>query len=290
MPVLYVVATPIGNLEDVTLRALRVLGEVSLIAAEDTRTTRKLLSHHGIHARLLSYNEHNKSARIPRLLAALREGDAALVSEGGTPAISDPGLDLVAAALEAGFAVTPIPGPSAVTAALAVSALPARQFTYLGFLPRRSGERRRLLASLCHDPRTVVAFESPHRLRRSLEDMRTEWSDRRVAVCRELTKAFEEVFRGRISEALERFVEPRGEFTLVIEGASPSARPEPVEGRAEDAVPPLEDARRDLLRRRQGGEPAKRAVPEVARRYGLPRREVYRMWLETLPSAPPPEQ
>ncbi|GAG48070.1 unnamed protein product, partial [marine sediment metagenome] len=137
MPTLYVIATPIGNLEDVTLRALRLLGQVSLIAAEDTRTTRKLLSHHGIRARLLSYNEHNKAARIPRLLAALKEGDVALVSEGGTPAISDPGLDLVAAAVEAGFAVTPIPGPSAVTAALAVSGLPARQFTYLGFLPRR---------------------------------------------------------------------------------------------------------------------------------------------------------
>ncbi len=283
MPVLYVVATPIGNLEDVTLRALRVLREVSLIAAEDTRTTRKLLAHHGIRARLLSYNEHNKAARIPRLLAALREGDVALVSEGGTPAISDPGLDLVAAALGAGFAVTPIPGPSAVTAALAVSGLPTRQFTYLGFLPRRSGERRRLLASLRHDPRTIVAFESPHRLRRSLEDLRKEWGDRRLAVCRELTKAFEEVFRGRVSEALERFAEPRGEFTLVVEGASPAARPEPVEGRAEEA-------RRELLRRREAGEPAKRAVAEVAKRYGLPRRDVYRMWLETQPSPPPPEQ
>ena len=278
MPVLYVVATPIGNLEDVTLRALRVLREVSLIAAEDTRTTRKLLSHHGIRARLLSYNEHNKAARIPRLLAALKEGDVALVSEGGTPAISDPGLDLVAAAVEAGFAVTPIPGPSAVTAALAVSGLPTRQFTYLGFLPRRSGERRRLLASLRYDPRTVLAFESPHRLRRSLEDLRREWGDRRLAVCRELTKAFEEVFRGRISEALERFAEPRGEFTLVVEGAT-DAPP-----------PPLEEARRDLLRRREAGETARRAVPEVTKRYGLPRREVYRMWLETPPGPPPPER
>ena len=278
MPTLYVVATPIGNLEDVTLRALRVLREVSLIAAEDTRTTRKLLSHHGIRARLLSYNEHNKAARIPRLLAALKEGDVALVSEGGTPAISDPGLDLVAAAVEAGFAVTPIPGPSAVTAALAVSGLPTRQFTYLGCLPRRSGERRRLLASLRYDPRTVLAFESPHRLRRSLEDLRREWGDRRLAVCRELTKAFEEVFRGRISEALERFAEPRGEFTLVVEGAT-DAPP-----------PPLEEARRDLLRRREAGETARRAVPEVTKRYGLPRREVYRMWLETPPGPPPPER
>jgi len=219
MPTLFVVATPIGNLEDVTLRALRVLREVSLIAAEDTRTTRKLLAHHGIRNRLLSYNDHNKAARIPRLLHALREGDVALVSEGGTPVISDPGLDLVAAALDGGFAVTPVPGPSAVTAALAVSGLASRQFTYLGFLPRRAGERRRLFAALRDDPRTLVAFESPHRLRASLTALRDALGDRRVAVCRELTKKFEEVFRGTLSEALDRFAEPRGEFTLVIEGA-----------------------------------------------------------------------
>jgi len=271
MPTLYIVATPIGNLEDVTLRALRVLRDVPLIAAEDTRTTRKLLARHAIRARLVSYNEHNKKARIPRLLASLQDGDVALVSEGGTPVISDPGLDLVAAAVEAGFDVRPIPGPSAVTAALAVSALPTRQFTYLGFLPRRSGERRRLFASLRDDPRTIVAFESPHRLARSLSDMRREWGDRRIAVCRELTKAFEEVFRGRISEALERFTEPRGEFTLVIEGAAGPAAPSPDAARAE------------LLRRKEAGEPAKVAVPEVVKLYGLPRRDVYRMWLDAGP-------
>ncbi len=283
MPTLFVVATPIGNLEDVTLRALRVLRQASLIAAEDTRTTRKLLAHHGIRSRLLSYNEHNKAARIPRLLQALRDGDVALVSEGGTPVISDPGLDLVSAALGVDFDVVPIPGPSAVTAALAVSGLPARQFTYLGFLPRRSGERRRLFASLRHDPRTIVAFESPHRLRRSLSDMHAEWGDRRLAVCRELTKVFEEVFRGSVSQALERFAEPRGEFTLIIEGATSAAHGEPVEPRAADA------ARRELARRRRAGQPAKRAVTEVAQTYGLPKRQVYRMWLETAPatSAPP---
>jgi 16S rRNA (cytidine1402-2'-O)-methyltransferase len=272
MPTLFVVATPIGNLEDVTLRALRVLREVSLIAAEDTRTTRKLLAHHGIRNRLLSYNDHNKAARIPRLLQALREGDVALVSEGGTPVISDPGLDLVAAALDGGFAVTPVPGPSAVTAALAVSGLASRQFTYLGFLPRRAGERRRLFAALRDDPRAIVAFESPHRLRASLTALRDALGDRRVAVCRELTKKFEEVFRGTLSEALDRFAEPRGEFTLVIEGAS-SAHAEPVEAS-------LDAARRELARRKRAGEPAKRAVPEVAARYGLPRRQAYRLWLE----------
>jgi len=274
MPTLYVVATPIGNLEDVTLRALRVLREVSLIAAEDTRTARKLLAHHGVGNRLLSYNDHNKAVRIPRLLHALREGDVALVSEGGTPVISDPGLDLVAAALDAGFAVTPVPGPSAVTAALAVSGLPVRQFTYLGFLPRRAGERRRLLAALRADPRTLVAFESPHRLRASLTALCDMLGDRRAAVCRELTKKFEEVFRGTLSEALDHFAEPRGEFTLVIEGAASLARAEPVEARALEA-------RHELARRRAAGEPAKRAVTEVAARYGLPHREAYRIWLET---------
>ena len=278
MPTLYIVATPIGNLEDVTLRALRVLGEVSLIAAEDTRTTRKLLARHGIRAlptgrqaRLVSYNEHNRAARTPQILAALRDGDVALVSEGGTPVISDPGHDLVAAALEAGFTVTPIPGPSAVTAALAVSGLSTRQFTYLGFLPRRAGERRRLFASLRDDPHTIVAFESPHRLLRSLSDMHAEWGDRRIAVCRELTKAFEEVFRGSIGEALEHFADrPRGEFTLVVEGSTGPAAPD------------FEEVRRDLQQRKADGEPAKRAVAEVARRYGLPHRQVYRMWLEAV--------
>ena len=271
MSSLYLVATPIGNLEDITLRALRVLGEVSLIAAEDTRTARKLLSHHGVSARVVSYNEHNKVARTPRLLAALRDGDVALASEGGTPVISDPGQDLVTAALEAEFTVTPIPGPSAVTAALAVSGLPTRQFTYLGFLPRRAGERRRLFASLRDDSRTIVAFESPHRLLRSLSDMHAEWGERRIAVCRELTKLFEEVFRGSISQALEHFADrPRGEFTLVVEGATGPAAPD------------LEEVRRDLRQRRSDGEPAKRAVAEVAQRYGLPHRQVYRMWLEAV--------
>jgi len=271
MPTLYVVATPIGNLEDVTLRALRVLREVSLIAAEDTRTTRKLLAHYDIRARLVSYNEHNKAARTPRLLAALRDGDVALVSEGGTPVISDPGHDLVTAALEAGFTVTPIPGPSAVTAALAVSGLSTRQFTYLGFLPRRAGERRRLFASLRDDSRTIVAFESPHRLTRSLSDMHAEWGERRIAVCRELTKLFEEVFRGSISEALEHFADnPRGEFTLVVEGSTGPAAPD------------IEEVRRDLRQRRSDGEPAKRAVAQVAQRYGMPHRQVYRMWLEAV--------
>ena len=271
MPILYLVATPIGNLEDVTLRALRVLGDVALIAAEDTRTTRKLLAHHGIRARLTSYHEHNKAQKIPYILSALEHGDVALVSEAGMPAVSDPGVDLVAAAVAAGVAVVAVPGPSAVVTALAVSGLPTRQFTYVGFLPRRRGERRRLLSSLVGQPQTLVALESPHRLVASLADLLVVLGDRRIAVCRELTKLHEEVFRGRISEALAHFGEPRGEFTLVIEGAAGS-----------ESAPSDETAVRQELRRlREQGLGARQAVDEVALRFGLPRRQAYRLWLQT---------
>jgi 16S rRNA (cytidine1402-2'-O)-methyltransferase len=270
MPTLYLVATPIGNLEDVTLRALRILRDVALIAAEDTRTTRKLLAHHGIRARLTSYHEHNKTQKIPHILNALEQGDVALVSEAGMPAVSDPGVDLVVAAVAAGVAVIAVPGPSAVVTALAVSGLPTRQFTYVGFLPRRSTERRRLLSTLAGEPRTIVALESPHRLVASLVDLMAVLGDRHIAVCRELTKLHEEVFRGPISEALAHFGEPRGEFTLVIEGAL-----------AGQGAPPDETAVRGELRRlQQQGMGARRAVDEVALRFGLPRRKAYRLWLQ----------
>ncbi len=226
MGTLYLIATPIGNLEDVTLRALRLLREVEVIAAEDTRTTRKLLSHYDIHRPLISYNDRNKRQRTPVVLEALSRGDAALVSEAGTPAISDPGQDLVAAAWEAGHRVVPVPGPSVLTAALAASGLPTRRFLYLGFLPRQTGALRRLLRPLRQVGETLVAFESPHRLRQSLPILSEELGDRRVAVCRELTKLHEEVFRGRLSEALAHFQEPRGEFTLVIEGAGKLNQPQ----------------------------------------------------------------
>ena len=270
MPILYLVATPIGNLEDVTLRALRILGDVAIIAAEDTRTTRKLLTQHGIRARLTSYHEHNKTQKIPYILSALEHGDVALVSEAGMPAVSDPGVDLVAAAVAAGVTVVAVPGASAVVTALAVSGLPTRQFTYVGFLPRRRGERRRLLSSLASQSQTLVALESPHRLVASLVDLLAVLGDRRIAVCRELTKLHEEVFRGRISEALAHFREPRGEFTLVIEGAASS-----------EGAPPDETAVRQELRRlHQQGLGARQAVDEVALRFGLPRRQAYRLWLE----------
>lgn len=265
---LYLVATPIGNLEDVTLRALRILGAASLIAAEDTRTTRRLLAHYGLRRPLLSYNEHNRSQRAPLILSALAQGDVALVSEAGMPGLSDPGAHLVAAVVAAGFPVVPVPGPSAVVAALAASGLSTRQFTYVGFLPRRRGERLKLLAALAREPRTIVAFESPHRLRRSLADLLAVLGDRRIAVGRELTKLHEEMYRGTIAQALEHFQEPRGEFTLVIEGA---AQGDKAEG--------MEEALAELRRLRRQGARAREAVAQVASRYALPRRRLYQEWL-----------
>lgn len=271
MPTLYIVATPIGNLEDITLRALRVLKEVGLIAAEDTRVTRKLLSRYGIHTPLTSYHEHNKQARLPSLLEALAEKDVALVSDAGTPGINDPGYELVRAAAEAGFSVVAVPGPSALTAAVAVSGLPVEQFIYLGFLPRKPSERRKLLHSVANDNRALVAFETPHRLREALEDILATLGDRRIAVCNELTKLYERVFRGAVSDALEHFAQPRGEFTLVIEGRAGD----------EAAAPGREDEAKALLARlRDEGLGAKDAVAQVVEATGLPRRQVYRMWLE----------
>jgi 16S rRNA (cytidine1402-2'-O)-methyltransferase len=213
-----VVATPIGNLEDITLRAVRVLSEVQLIAAEDTRTARKLLNRYNITTRLTSYFEHNKRMKTPALAALLETQDIALISEAGMPGISDPGYELIKAAIENQIQVVAIPGSSAVTTALAVAGLPANQFVHLGFLPRKKGEKRSLLASMAVEPRTIVCFESPHRAVDSLQAMLDVLGDRRVAVCREMTKIHEEVFRGSLSEAVEHFQRPRGEFTIVIQG------------------------------------------------------------------------
>ncbi len=271
MPVLYVVGTPIGNLEDISARALRVLREVSLIAAEDTRTTRKLLARYGIDAPLASFHEHSPPSRTAALLEALAVGDVALVSDAGTPAVSDPGAVLVAAAAERGVSVVSVPGPSAVTSALAVSGFPADRFVFLSFLPRRQRERRALLQSVARQERAIVALEAPHRLRASLADIAATLGDRRLAVCRELTKVHEEVFRGTATEALDHFATPRGEITLVMEGAAPESPDE--EG---DAV----WAHEELRRLRGLGGAARDAVSAVAGASGLSRRQVYGLWLE----------
>lgn len=212
------VATPIGNLEDITLRAIRVLKEASLIAAEDTRKTKILLAAHHIRTPLTSFHEHNKRAKLPMLMKSLEKGDLALVSEAGMPGINDPGYDLIQGAIAIGADIIPVPGPSAPITALAVSGFTSEQFIHLGFLPRKKGERRRLLESFATEPRTLVAFESPHRLTATLRDIADTLGERRLAVCREMTKIHEEIFRGTVSQAIEHFQKPRGEFTLVIEG------------------------------------------------------------------------
>ncbi len=272
MRTLYIVGTPIGNLEDVTLRALRVLGEVDLIAAEDTRVTRRLLVRYAIDTPLVSYHEHSGPARLRTVLDALREGDVALVTDAGMPAVNDPGQRLAREAAAAGASVVVVPGASAVTAALAVSGIAAPTFTHLGFLPRRASDRRRLLESLARNPAPLVAFETPHRLRAALQDALDALGDRDVAVCRELTKLHEETFRGMLSQALAHFAGPRGEFTLVIEGAP--------EGEAD--TEDREDAARRLLSQlRADGASARDATTRAASECGISRSAAYRLWLES---------
>jgi len=266
---LYLVGTPIGNLEDVTLRGLRVLEEVSLIAAEDTRRARVLLDRYEISTPVTSYFEGNKQRKLGTLLAALETGDVALISEAGMPGLSDPGYELVRAALERGHGVVAVPGPSAPIAALVVSGLPTDRFLYLGFLPRRPARRRALLAQVAAAPWTLVAFEAPHRLQDTLTDLETALGgDRPVAICRELTKRFEEVWRGTLSQARARFAaqEPRGEFTLVIGGAEAEEWDE-------------KRVRAALEERLARGAPRSQAVREVAVLSGWGRRRVYRLGL-----------
>jgi 16S rRNA (cytidine1402-2'-O)-methyltransferase len=225
MGTLFLVATPIGNLEDMSPRAVRTLSEVRLIAAEDTRHTRQLLTHFDLHTPLTSYFEHNKLAKLDKILSTLAEGDVALVSDAGTPGINDPGYELVKAALDAGYIVSPLPGPSAPIAALAASGLPTDSFLYLGYLPRNSTNRREFLQGVAALPYTLVFLETPHRLQAALDDLLTMLGDRSMTAARELTKLHEQFVRGRVSEVREHFIqhEPRGEFVLVVAGQRESA-------------------------------------------------------------------
>lgn len=219
--VLYIVSTPIGNLEDITLRALRVLKEVNLIAAEDTRHTRRLLAHYEINTPTTSYFEGNQIQKGERLVARLKAGESiALVSDAGTPTISDPGYRLLVQCIKAEISIIPIPGPSACIAAASIAGLPLHNFVFEGFLSPKSGRRKRQLTALREEKRTLIFYESPHRIMGFLQDVLEVCGDRRISVARELTKRFEEIFRGTVTEAVERFQEtsPRGEFTIVIEG------------------------------------------------------------------------
>ncbi len=269
MPILYVVATPIGNLEDISLRALRTLREVNLIAAEDTRKTKRLLNAYDIKTPVTSYYEHNKLTKLDYILGCLAEGDVALVSEAGMPGISDPGYELIMTASQRGLPVVPIPGPSVVITALAISGLATDRFNYLGFLPRRANERRRFLESVADEKGTLIVLEAPHRLLAALNDILLVFGDRRIAICRELTKIHEEVFRGRISQAIEHFAEPRGEFTLVIEGKTETHKPQLTE-----------DIKKRLHQMRLSGLTAKEAIAGLAGETGLSRKELYQAWLK----------
>ncbi len=271
MSILYLIATPIGNLEDISARALKTLREVTLILAEDTRHTGKLLAHYGIKTPLSSYYEHNKIIKLPEILARLQEGDLALVSDAGTPLLNDPGYELVRSVLTAGHDVSPIPGPSAPLSALIVSGLPADAFLYLGYLPRKDSDRRQKIKEITELPYTIIFLEAPHRLLTTLSALSTELGDRQIAVARELTKLYEEVQRGTISEMVEHFTEhkPRGEFTLVIDGFHPDIE-----------TWSIDELKREIEARMMINQPATTAAKEISIKSGWPRRKVYNLIIE----------
>jgi 16S rRNA (cytidine1402-2'-O)-methyltransferase len=268
---LYLVATPIGNLEDISARAVRILREVKMIAAEDTRHSRKLLDHYEIRTQVTSYHEHSKGAKIIHLMNILEEGDVAIITDAGTPSLNDPGFELVQAAINAGHKVSPIPGPSAPIAALITSGLPTDKFLYLGYLPRKVTERQKMLGEIAHMPYTLIFLETPHRLLTALKDCEQILGDRQVAIARELTKLHEEIFRGTLLQAHTHFsaIKPRGEFTLVISGATS------VESQWSE-----KELRAWLLERLDEGEPITKVASQIASESGWSRREVYKLATE----------
>jgi 16S rRNA (cytidine1402-2'-O)-methyltransferase len=267
MGTLFLVATPIGNLEDLSRRAVRVLREVKLIAAEDTRHSGILLKHFDIPTPLTSYFEHNKLTKLDIILAALADGDVALISDAGTPAVNDPGYELVRAALASGFEVRPVPGPCSPIAALSVSGLPPDAFLYLGYLPHKRSERQKLITQIAHLHYTLIFLESPHRLIKSLEDLLDLLGDRPICVAREMTKLFEEFWRGPISGALAHFKSQpvRGEFTLVV-GGNPNM------GRGRWTETEMLAAVKQELK---NGRSAREISAELAEQGGWSRKEVY---------------
>ncbi|MBM4260107.1 MAG: 16S rRNA (cytidine(1402)-2'-O)-methyltransferase [Deltaproteobacteria bacterium] len=268
---LYIVATPIGNLEDVTLRALRILKEVNLIAAEDTRHTQTLLRHYDIRTPLVSYHEHNERAKAQELVADLLAGkNVALVSDAGTPAVSDPGYRLVVAAVAAKVNVVPIPGASASVLALSASGLPTDRFAFEGFLPAKTRERRSLLQALRVESRTLLFYEAPHRLADSLRDLQEILGDREIVIARELTKLHEEFLRGRVSEVLAALGDQaiRGEITLVVRGAS------------EPGDISKEIIQAEIAKLKADGVRVKEIAEIIGEKYGLAKREVYRLALD----------
>lgn len=267
MGTLYLVATPIGNLEDMSPRAIQTLREASLIAAEDTRHTGKLLKHFEIETPITSYFEHNKLDKLDFILEKLSTGDVALVSDAGSPAVNDPGYELVRAALDSNYDVRPVPGPSAPIAALTVSGLPTDSFLYLGYLPHKTSERHRRLEEVENQPYTLIFLESPYRVVEALEDILSILGDRRICVAREMTKLFEEYWRGDVSGAVEHFKSQpaRGEFTLVIEGRK-------MNGSEKWTVERLQSAIETGLRNEKS---AKDISADLAKQSGWKKKEIY---------------
>jgi 16S rRNA (cytidine1402-2'-O)-methyltransferase len=272
MSTLYLVATPIGNLEDISMRAVRILQQVRLIAAEDTRQTAKLLQRYDIHTPSLSYHEHNKLVRLEQVLETLNEGDVALVSDAGTPGLNDPGYELIRTAIAAGHMVSSIPGPCAPIAALVASGLPTDSFLYLGYLPRKGSDRQRLLHQVASYPFTLIFLEVPHRLMTALDDMKKELGDRQIAVGRELTKLHEEILRGSMSQVIDHFTvtPPRGEFTLVVAGNTSK------EQRWSE-----EHLNAELEKNIIKGLSTSQLAAQLAGQSGWSRREIYRYLLKT---------
>jgi 16S rRNA (cytidine1402-2'-O)-methyltransferase len=269
---LYIVGTPIGNLEDMTFRAVRILQSVDMIAAEDTRHTGKLLQHFQIKTPQISYHEHNRNSRIPEILESLKYGKAiALVSDAGMPGISDPGYELVKACVEAEITVVPIPGASAVITGLSASGLPTDKFTFEGFLPHKSQKRRKHLEYLQAEPRTLIFYESPHRLRDTLSDLETIFGgDRQIVIARELTKIYEEFWRGTIDEAIAHYQtqEPQGEYTLLIAGIS-ATKPQLTEA----------ELKAELLEMLKQGISRSQASRQLAKDTSISRRLLYQLAL-----------
>ncbi len=267
MGTLYIVPTPVGTLEDITLRALRILGEVSLIAAEDTRNTGKLLAHFAIKTRMISYHEHNKLARLDQVFEALDAGDVALVSDAGTPGISDPGFELIREAISRGVTVIPLPGASALLPAVVASGLVEGPFTFIGFLPPKQTPRRRTLGEIASLRQPLVFYEAPHRLKETLVDMQNTLGSRPASIAREISKVFEEFIRGDLAEVIDHFetVDPRGEFVIVVGGAPDIPPAAWDEGR-------LMQAMRDRI---AAGESRSAAARSLAQESGWPRRTIY---------------
>ena len=281
--ILYLCATPIGNLEDMTLRAVRILGEVDFIAAEDTRHTRKLLTHFDLHTALISYHEHNKFERGPELIQLLLEGkNIAVVSDAGLPGIADPGSHLAELAIAEKITVTPLPGANAALSGLICSGLDTTRFLFVGFLPKTTKKRREVLADIVEDKATLLFYESPHRLKDTLKELVDTFGDRKAVACRELTKKFEEFVRGTLVSLQEYFQQhqPRGEFTLIIEGNT-NVNEEIIEQAIDEGS--LVDAVQALMEK---GIEKKAAMKEVAVRYKVAKREVYQALLGTEKKVP----